>query len=529
MNMGLLIKNGPNKGAHYPLNDTHPVAGTNFAINDGITTIGRGIESDIQVNDAKVSRQHCQIIKDKNNYLIRDLNSRNHIKINEKVITETTLHVGDEITLGDTILVFSPRTNIPDDKKFQKTDGNLNEILHSSTVKIALKDHEAVFDTKIIKEDFAKYKKAHESLLTLYKVGNIINSIRNMRELFSSILEVLFEVVNPDRCVLMTYDEETKEMVPQAVKRKNEPVKEDEKLPISRTLIAYITKNKEAILSSDAMDDTRFRGKESIAKLSIRSIMCAPITSKERLIGLIYVDCDQATHQFEDHDLQLLLAIAGQAGIAIENSKLFEDLHSLFLDTIKTLVAMIDAKDQYTRGHSERVCAISLLIADELNINKIEKETLRLAAILHDIGKIWIPEEILNKASTLTAEELENIRKHPETGAKIIGNIKNLEEVVYGVRHHHERFDGKGYPDGLSGKQIPLMARILCVADSFDAMISNRPYRDAHGREKAISELKNGSGTQFDPEIVEAFLKAAKKASFIFSEFDIGESESKKS
>ena len=196
-------------------------------------------------------------------------------------------------------------------------------------------------------------------------------------------------------------------------------------------------------------------------------------------------------------------------------------------DTIKTLVVMSDTKDLYTRAHSERIGANSLLIADELNINKIEKETLRLAAILHDIGKIWIPEEILNKASTLTAEELENIRKHPETGAKIIGNIKNLEEVVYGVRHHHERFDGKGYPDGLSGKQIPLMARILCVADSFDAMISPRPYRDSHGREKAINELKNGSGTQFDPEIVEAFLKAAKKTSFIFSEFDIGELGSK--
>ncbi len=182
-------------------------------------------------------------------------------------------------------------------------------------------------------------------------------------------------------------------------------------------------------------------------------------------------------------------------------------LRGIISHIIKSLSEAIEAKSEWTRGHSDRVTDMAMSIGEALGLEKEEMNYLRFASTLHDIGKIGTVENILDKKDKLTQEEQAMIRLHPNRGADIIGNIKQFKDVTPGVKHHHERFDGSGYPDGLKGKDIPLFARIILVADSFDAMTSDRPYRKGLSREKGIEEIKKGSGTQFDPEIVSAFLK----------------------
>lgn len=185
-----------------------------------------------------------------------------------------------------------------------------------------------------------------------------------------------------------------------------------------------------------------------------------------------------------------------------------QELRETHLSTVKAFVETIEAKDAYTRGHSENVAMYSMLLGRELGLSEEELEEIHIAALLHDIGKIGIREEVLRKKSSLSDNEYEHIKSHPIISSQIVSNIPNLAPIACIIRHHHESFNGKGYPGGLAGNEIPLGARILAIADAFDAMTSNRQYRDACSREEALSELSHCSGIQFDPELVEAFIRA---------------------
>jgi len=173
-----------------------------------------------------------------------------------------------------------------------------------------------------------------------------------------------------------------------------------------------------------------------------------------------------------------------------------------------TLTRILAAEDDYTHVHSERVTMISLALADELSFNPCDTATLQVSALLHDIGKVAVPGRILNKPGRLTEEEFGEIRKHPAAGARFVGRLKRLPRVIEAILYHHERYDGLGYPDGIAGEAIPLVARIISVADAFDAMISDRPYRRGLTATAAVDELMHHRGTQFDTRIVEGFGRA---------------------
>ena len=227
--------------------------------------------------------------------------------------------------------------------------------------------------------------------------------------------------------------------------------------------------------------------------------------------GVIEVVNKRSGRPFTDNDCALLSTLATYAAASIHKTYLYADLENLFLSTITALANAIEAKDPCTRGHSERIRNLSLLIADELNMSKHQKKNLEIAALLHDIGKIGVPEHILGKQSELTDKEYEEIKKHPEIGARMLSSIAQLTEVLPGVRCHQERFDGKGYPLGLKGKEIPLFARIISVADTFDAMTSDRPYRKALSYGEALREIGRQAGVQFDRSCALAFLRGYKK------------------
>ncbi len=244
------------------------------------------------------------------------------------------------------------------------------------------------------------------------------------------------------------------------------------------------------------------------------SLMAAPITVKDRILGAICASDKREGKEFYSNELKLLTAIANQSAIAIENAKLYKNLENLFVSIVRSFAAALDAKSAWTAGHSERVTKYSVAIARELGVDKSFIENIRTCGLLHDIGKIGIPEIILDKQDGITNDEYETIRQHTIKGARILEHIHGFESIIPGIKYHHERWDGLGTPEGLNGEAIPLIARILAVADSYDAITSNRPYRIKRKKNDAVNEIKKCAGTQFDPVIVEAFLKAVNDGSF---------------
>ncbi|MBP7217099.1 MAG: HD-GYP domain-containing protein [Candidatus Omnitrophica bacterium] len=240
---------------------------------------------------------------------------------------------------------------------------------------------------------------------------------------------------------------------------------------------------------------------------------------RNELLGILLLGEKKNHKKFTSEELHFFVAIASDVAMAIRNARLFSDLeseldkkHRLFIHTTVALSAAIDAKDHYTQGHTARVRDLSLAIARQMIKENPRAfpdkflENLQIAALLHDIGKIGIPEAILNKESTLTDNERNQIKEHPMIGITILQPINELEEALAGIKYHHERFDGTGYPEGLKANEIPLMAAIIAVADTFDAMTTDRPYRRALTKEEAATEMKNISGTQLNPRVVATFL-----------------------
>lgn len=200
--------------------------------------------------------------------------------------------------------------------------------------------------------------------------------------------------------------------------------------------------------------------------------------------------------------------------LAIENAKLITDFKDLFSGTISAITDALDEKDEFTSGRSKRVCTYAIEIAKEMNLPDIELSKIEVASLLHDIGMIGVSETILNKPEKLTDEEYEVIKKHVEYGLNILGNIKQLDSVVNIIKYHHERYDGSGYPNGITGEEIPIGARIIGLADTFDALISARVYRDSMPLEKAIEIIKAQAGQQLDYNVVQAFLRVVDKFDF---------------
>jgi HD-GYP domain-containing protein (c-di-GMP phosphodiesterase class II) len=282
-----------------------------------------------------------------------------------------------------------------------------------------------------------------------------------------------------------------------------------------------IAAGKEALLDSEVDSPFKYQWPDAI-----KNIIAVPLFGKEKakthtemipahdaqIIGLMAAVNRIDKPDFDSIDVKLFNSVANGCAVFVENGRLFSDLKELFIGSLKALTSSIDAKDPYTRGHSERVAFISRWIAERL----AEKRPLEphqiyriyLAGLLHDIGKVGVDEAILRKKGKLTEAEFDCIKKHPSIGAGILSGIKQMSDIVPGVLSHHERIDGKGYPNGISGEKIPLIARIIGLADSFDAMTSKRTYRNAMSVEQALVEVKKGLGSQFDEQIGRVFLES---------------------
>lgn len=245
----------------------------------------------------------------------------------------------------------------------------------------------------------------------------------------------------------------------------------------------------------------------------LASALSVPMIVEDKLIGVLNIHRKKNQHEFNEENLSIMSAFAAQAAEAIVKAGHYQQIENLSIQTdrqfrefTKALSRTVDAKDPYTYGHSEQVTRLCLAIADSLDLDEQETRTIEIGSRLHDMGKIGVPEAILNKPGKLTPEEMAIIRRHPEIAADILKDTESLDEIRELILHHHEKWDGSGYPAGLKGEEIPLGSRILSIADAYDAMLSHRAYRDPLPKHVAINELKRVSGTQFDPQIVESLL-----------------------
>jgi putative nucleotidyltransferase with HDIG domain len=280
------------------------------------------------------------------------------------------------------------------------------------------------------------------------------------------------------------------------------------RMPPGAGIAGAILKSREPIIVDDAKTDPRhYAAVDANTTLTTQSLLGAPLMAKDTAIGVIEVMNKSDGTPFTEEDKELLVAFAIQGAIALENARLYSDLKKSFTDTVRIIANAVEARDPYTAGHTNRVTHVALETAKELGWSQEQIETLEVGALLHDVGKIGVRDLVLRKPGMLTEDEYAEMKRHPIVGAQMLEGVGALRPMLPYILYHQERYDGKGYPFGLAGKEIPMEGRLLAVVDTFDAMTSDRPYRKGLAIETAIAEIKRNRGTQFDPDVVDALLR----------------------
>lgn len=351
-------------------------------------------------------------------------------------------------------------------------------------------------------------KKKFKQLNTLMELSSLINSTLDTREIRRRAIEAATRLLNAETGSLILIDQKSGELFFEvALGDKGDSLKEI-RLRKGEGIAGWVAENGESIIIYDVQSDPRFfKTADEKSTFTTRNMICVPVKTKDKILGVLEV-INKKNGVFDEDDKEALIALANQVAIAIENANLYHELKETFFSTAEALAEAIEKRDPYTGGHTKRVMNYSLAAGKALGLSKDELDNLRLTAILHDVGKIGVRDDVLLKEGQLDPNEFKKMSMHTKFGFEILIHVKQLKDVIPGAQGHHERFDGKGYPDNLSGKQIPLSARIIAVADTFDAMTTDRPYRKALSFETAFEELRKNSGTQFDGEVVEAFIMA---------------------
>ncbi len=357
-------------------------------------------------------------------------------------------------------------------------------------------------------------------LKTLVDVGHMINSSLGLDRVLEQVMDSLIALVQAERGFLVLRDE-TGELKVRMARGIDQIDLDAEAFALSRTIVQKVVSSGEPVLTTNAQEDPRFGMEASVVSLQLRSILCVPMKLKDEIIGVMFVDNRIHTGLFKESDLELLSAFADQAAMAINNARLFDQLQDANRDleaantelqiayeaTLQGWVRALDLRDKETEGHTQRVTALTQKLAQKMGFDDEELVHIKRGALLHDIGKMGIPDGILLKPGDLTPKERELMQQHPDLAHEMLSPIEFLKPAIAIPYCHHEKWDGSGYPRGLRGEQIPLPARIFSVVDVWDALTSNRPYRKPMPLEEVRQYIGKQAGVHFDPHIVEVFLQ----------------------
>lgn len=357
-----------------------------------------------------------------------------------------------------------------------------------------------------------------QELLSLLEAFKQLNSNIEMQEVFQNILLQTIRVIGAKAGTLWVVNRETEEIEASAVHGPNASAILNIKMKKNEGIVGkVISTGTPHFIENVALDPAWAKRVDQTSGFVTHSMITVPLIAKKTAIGAFQLLNKKNEAFFSEEDVNLSLAMANQSALALHNSQMYDELYRMFMSVIRTLATVLDARDPYTAGHSERVATYSVWIAKRMGIDHRQCEELYKAALLHDIGKIGVSDEILRKPGRLTQEEFDEMKKHPEIGANILSKMEPagvMQDAIQTARSHHERLNGSGYPDQLSGQAIPLFARIVGVADTFDAMTTVRPYSNGRTFLEGAEELIRCKNTLYDAQIVDAFTEVLKSCDY---------------
>jgi HD-GYP domain-containing protein (c-di-GMP phosphodiesterase class II) len=459
--------------------------------------VGRLESLEIALDDTSVSRNHAVIRISDRGWHVQDLDSTNGTFVNGRRLKndECRLNDHDMLQFGGKATVLVELVEEAPKREPRKQD----QILVEATTTTSWEDA-----VQGIAYDRNQCLRPDEQLQALLRASHFLGHLQNERDLLANILEDAVRTLDAQRGAIVLADGPKGELQLRALATgRGDPAG---RTNFSQSLAQRSFSRGESILCCSVDNDPELAAAQSIHDGAMASILCVLLRTPRRPLGVLHLDRSYWQKPFTEDDLHLADALAASVSAGIESAQLLRKQKQLFRDTIKVLAQTVEMRDDYTGKHTDRVTRYSVLIGQQLNLSEEDLDLIDMGTPLHDIGKIGIDDAILRKPGRLTPEEFEIMKTHTVKGAIILGTIQDLVKVVPIARSHHEQWNGSGYPDGLAGAAIPRLARIVSVADAFDAMTSDRPYRKGMSTDIAFAEVKKQSGKQFDPECAAAFL-----------------------
>ncbi len=460
--------------------------------------IGRDPSNDLELQDPSVSSYHAVIHMDETGLTcISDLRSSNGTYVNGERVQRAVLQAEDIVAVGACRLELeetdwkAPRQPTPQRFSHHFPEDNTKP------------GHRTQPESE---NDRERLEQAWGELGTLYELGNLLEVGKSEQAVHQAVADLVARATGAERVCLVGYD--PAQQSTHTLFAWPDGADPSAGRPYSRSIVDQVIVKGRTVLVPDVTLRADLRHAPSIAVNAIRSALCAPMHGHSGVIGMILATHHLPGNEFQERQIRLMTAVGQAVGMAFENHRLYWRQERNFVGTLEALVQALDARDEYTAGHSLRVTELSLSLARWYPLDEAETRILRLGALLHDVGKIGVEDACLRAKRRLTDQEFARVRRHPGLGHQILAPLEELGEVRTVVRAHHERWDGTGYPDGLKGQRIPLAARIIAVADTIDAITSDRPYRRGSPLELALQEVRHWSGTQFDPSVVRALDRA---------------------
>ena len=441
-------------------------------------TIGRSTDADVIIDEPSLSRLHARVRMGADGAVtIEDLGSTNGIFVNGTQRRAATVAAGDAVRLGAL--------------EYRVDNG------------VASLPMDSLEGTMIRRRQADKAVVDRSALEALLSTSREIMAFGDLQGLLDRVLDRLQTILAPDRSAILLLDRTTGELRPRSVRPPGAYTTVSQFA--SSTVVRDSLESREVLVVEDARADARLRDAVSVVQAGVRSAISVPLLGRSGPIGALYADRTALRGTWEPEQIDYAAAFAAHAAAALETAQLYDDREQHFRLTLEALAKAIDARDRYTAGHSERVTAYTLVLARTMKLPDADLDVLRRAGMLHDIGKVGVPDRVLLKAGPLDAGERAIIESHVTIGFEMLRDLPFVRDALPAIRGHHERIDGRGYPDKLAGDGIHLHARIMAVADSFDAMTSARPYRNALPLDEAARRVRADAGTQFDTAVVQAF------------------------
>ncbi len=504
----------------------------------GPIRIGRASENDIQIVSPYISRLHGEVWAAKEGVLYKDLSSTSGSYYEGVRVKKQNLSIGESIQLGSPsgLCLRVLREKLDEDTAgSRRSNTEVLKVLDAGTSQYASARHLSTQEDSSAKSKSRSKQSdlVEERLISLISLTNSLISITKIEELAETLLREVLSLLKVDRGMVLFENEGKLEpcvwRVPgakQALNRSgrfaalpiddvfddgaSEGDKPEAPFKPIKTVTQRVMQEGVGLLSLDAGKDQRFETSKSLVLQAVRAIMAVPIASSKKVYGVIYLDTQRPLNKSDEDSLDWLVAIGQQAGSIMDALTLAEEQRLLSESMMRGLAASIDARDGLTAGHSARVAHYSLGMARALDLDEDEQYRIYYAALLHDYGKIGVDDAVLRKPSSLTPEEYEHVKQHARFTFDILSKInfpRKLRDLPLMAASHHERWDGKGYPWELAGEAIPLAGRIIAIADVYDSLTRKRHYREPLPAAEVLAYLHEGSGTRFDPEVLDAFTR----------------------